>query len=187
MDSLNSDGTTPAQKPSFFENPKKVKGVFALLIVLTVIFFLAAGALGYLYWEKNQSLKKSNQENQRIVDQLRKDKSDLEKRVADLNKENEDLKKSNQQTSEEKTNKETIVKAYTEILTYVASVIEKYNGFDNWTDADYQKGREIAKKTQSSSFLETVDWAWTRHDISQMTRFTRFLNEVASGINDNLP
>ena len=177
--------TTP--KIGFFNNPKKVKGVFALLIVLTVIFFLAAGALGYLYWEKNDSFKKSNQENQKIVDQLKKDKADLEKQLADAKKENEDLKNSNKQTTEEKANKETIVKAYTEVLTYVASIIDKYQGFDNWTDADYQKGLEIAKKTQSSSFLETCQWAWTRKDISQMTRFVRFLNEVASGINDNLP
>ena len=187
MDSVETNETLTTPKQGFFENPKKVKGVFALLIVLTVIFFLAAGVLGYLYWKKNDSYKKSNQENQRIIDQLRKDKSDLEKQVADLNKENEDLKKSNQQTNEEKTNKETIIKAYTEVLTYVASVIDKYQGFDNWTEADYQKGIEIVKKTQSSSFLETCQWAWTRKDISQMTRFVRFLNEVASGINDNLP
>ncbi|MCX6811145.1 MAG: hypothetical protein NT039_00405 [Candidatus Berkelbacteria bacterium] len=177
--------TTP--KIGFFNNPKKVKGVFVLLIILTVLFFLAAGVLGYLYWKKNDNYKRSNQENQQQLDKVNKEKADLEKQIADLKKENEDLKNSGEKSTAEAANKEAIVKAYTEVLAYVASVIDKYQGFDNWTEADYQKGLEIAKKTQSSSFLETCQWAWTRKDISQMTRFVRFLNEVASGINDNLP
>lgn len=190
MDSLTANEATPAPKPSFFADPKKAKGAFITVLIFLIVFFLAAGTLGYLYWQKNDSYKKlnqTNQENQQRLDQLNKDKAGLEKQIADAKKENEDLKNSSKQTTEEKTNKETIVKAYTETLTYVASIIDKYQGFDNWTEADYQKGIEIVKKTQSTSFLETCQWAWTRHDISQMTRFVRFLNEVASGINDNLP
>lgn len=187
MDSNLSVQTTPPTKPGIFDNPKKGKTAFTVVLIFMIIFLLVAGGLGYLYWKKSDSYKKSNQENQKIIEQLKKDKTDLEKQIADLKKENEDLKNANKQTSEEKTNKETIVKAYTEILSYVASIIEKYNGFDGWTEADYQKGLEIAKKTQSSSFYATCQWAWTRKDIGQMTRFVRFLNEVASGINDNLP
>lgn len=188
MDSLtaNESEPAPASQPGFFDNPKKAKGTFITFLILTIIFFLSAAVLGYLYWKKSESSKKSNQEKQTQIDQLNTDKAGLDKQLADAKKESEDLKNANKESGAEKTNKQAIVKAYTETLTYVASVIDKYQGFDNWTDADYQKGLEIAKKTQSSSYLATVEWAWTRHDISQMTRFVRFLNETASGINDNL-
>lgn len=189
MDSLttNESGPTPAQNLGFFENPKKAKGAFVTFLILTIIFFLSAAALGYLYWKKSESAKKSNQEKQAQINQLNQDKVGLDKQLADAKKENEDLKKANKESDADKANKQAIVKAYTETLTYVASIIDKYQGFDNWADTDYQKGLEVAKKTQSSSYLATVEWAWTRHDIPQMTRFVRFLNETASGINENLP
>ncbi len=181
-----STKATPPIKLGFFDNPKKAKGVFAVFLILTIIFLLISGALGYLYWQKDKSLKNSNREKQSQIDQLNKDKTDLEKQLTDVKKENEELKNKNKETDTEKANKEAIVSAYLEVLTYVASLIDKYQGFDNWTEADYQKGLEIAKKTQSSSFLATCQWAWTRKDISQMTRFVRFLNELASGISDTL-
>lgn len=189
MDSLtaNESAPAPAEKPGFFADPKKAKGAFVTFLILTIIFFLSAAVLGYLYWKKSDTSKKSNQEKQAQIDQLNQDKAGLEKQLADIKKENEDLKNANKESDADKANKQTIVKAYTETLTYVASVIDKYQGFDNWTDADYQRGLEIAKKTQSSSYLATVEWAWTRHDIPQMTRFVRFLNETATGINENLP
>lgn len=166
--------------------PKPKKWPLILFIILTVIFFLGAGALGGLYWQKNKSYEKLSQEKQAQNDQLDKDKASLEKQLADVKKEKEDLENANKESDAEKANKQTIAKAYTKTLTYVASLIDKYQGFDNWTEADYQAGLEIAKKTQSSSFLATCQWAWTRKDISQMTRFVRFLDELATGINENL-
>lgn len=186
-ESVETNETLTSPKQGFFADPKKAKTAFVVVLIFLIIFVLGAGTLGYLYWKKNQSLKTTNENNQRTVEQLNKDKADLERQVADTKKENEDLKKLNQETDATKANKEAVVKAYTEVLSYIASIIDKYQGFDNWTEADYQKGIEIAKKTQSTSFLATCQWAWTRKDISQMTRFVRFLNEVASGINDNLP
>lgn len=165
---------------------KSKKWVLVLFIILTVIFFLGAATLGYFYWQKNNSYKKLNQDKQQQADQSSKDKASLEKQLTDTKKEKEALENASKESDAEKANKQTIAKAYTETLTYVASLIDKYQGFDNWTEADYQAGLEIAKKTQSSSFLATCQWAWTRKDISQMTRFVRFLNETATGINENL-
>ena len=178
--------STPTPKPGFFADPKKAKGIFITFLILTIVFFLAAAALGYLYFKKNKDLKKSNQENQVVIDQLKKDKTDLEKQVADAKKETEDLKNSSKQSSETAANKQTIIKAYTEILTYFAQVVENHNGFDGWTDAEYQHAREIAKATQSPEFLATVDWAWNQKTVSVMERVVRFLKEISVGINDNL-
>jgi len=187
--SKSSIETTPSAKPGFFDNPKKAKTVFTVFLILTIVFLLAAGALGYLYWQKDKSLKdtnKQNQDKQVQIDQLNKDKTSLEKQVTDLTKENEDLKSSSQQSSAEAANKQTIIRAYTEILTYFANVMITHGGFTGWTDAEYQNGREIAKKTQSSSFLATVDWAWNNITGDPAAKVGRFLKEIASGINENL-
>lgn len=186
MDSLTTDETTPAQKPSFFENQKKAKGAFITVLIFLIVFFLTAGALGYLYWQKNRSFKKLNQENQQRIDQLNKDRVDLDKQVVDLKKENEDLKNSNKESIEAAANKKTITEAYTEILAYFAEVVETHGGFTGWTDAEYQHAREIAKKTQNSGFLSTVDWAWNQTGVDPTTRVVRFLKEISSGINENL-
>ncbi len=184
MESITISKTPNPMEPTTPAKPKKWPLI--LFVILTVIFLFGAAALGYFYWKKNDSYKKLSRDKQTQADQLNKDKASLEKQLTNVKKEKEDLENATKETDAEKANKLTIVKAYTETLTYVASLINKYQGFDNWTEADYQAGLEIAKKTQSSSYLATVQWAWTRKDISQMTRFVRFLNETAAGINENL-
>jgi len=183
MESI-SISETPPKKPAEPLKPKK--GVIALLIILVLIFVLTAGGLGYLYWQKNNNYKKLNQDKQTQIDNLNQDKTNLEKQVADLTKENTDLKNTSQQSSETAANKLTIIKAYTEILTYFAQVVELHSGFTGWTNAEYLHARDIAKKTQSSSFLATVDWAWNQESVDPILRVVRFLKEIAAGINENL-
>lgn len=185
-DSNLSIETQNETKSGFFDNPKKAKTAFTIVLIFMIIFFLAAAVLGYFYWKKNNSYNNSNQEKQTQIDQLNKNKADLEKRITDLTKENEDLKNLSQKSSDEAANKITIIKAYTEILTYFAQVLATHNGFTGWTDAEYQHARNIAKKTQSSSFLATVDWAWNNITGDPAGKIARFLKEIASGINENL-
>jgi cell division protein FtsB len=186
MDSNLSVQTTTPTKPGFFDNPKKAKTAFIVVLIFMILFILTTAGLSYLYWKKSESYRKLSQEKQIQIDQLNKDKDDLNQQIADLKKENEDLKNQSQQSSEEAANKKTIVQAYTEILTYFAQVLETHGGL-NWTEAEYQHAREIAKKTQSSSFLATIDWAWNNTTGDPIAKIVRFIKEAASGINENLP
>ncbi|MBU2595261.1 hypothetical protein KJ713_00285 [Patescibacteria group bacterium] len=187
METISVNETPNPLEPA--TTPKPKKWPLTLFVILTIVFFLGAGALGYLYWQKNDSYKKlnqTNQEKQQQLDQSNKDKAGLEKQIADLTQENEDLKKSNKESDEAKANKKTIIEAYTEILAYFAQVVETHGGFTGWTNAEYLHARDIAKKTQSTGFLATVDWAWNQTSVDPTTRVVRFLKEIASGINENL-
>jgi hypothetical protein len=161
-----------------FSDPIKAKRLFIIFLVLAIVFLLASGALGYLFYKKNSAYKNLEAEKNQLQAQTSGSSSDLEK----LRKENEDLK--NQVSGWEK--KAAQAKAYTAVLSYVNGLVSKHNGFDNWTQGEFQQGRKLAQATGNSSFVAEVDWLWNHEEISQMTRMVRFMNAIVAGVNGSL-
>jgi len=161
-----------------FSDPIKTKKVFVVFLVLTIVFFLGAGTLGYLYYQKANAYKTLEAEKNQLAVQTQGSQSDFEK----LKKENEDLKKQVADWDE----KAAQAKTYTAVLDYVTGLVEKHNGFDNWTEAEFQQGRKLAQTTGNSSFVAEIDWLWQHKEVDQMTRMVRFMNAIVSGVNGSL-
>ena len=161
-----------------FNDPVKAKKLFITFLVLMIIFFLGMCVLGFLYYKKASAFKNLEAEKNQLSQQTQGSASDLEK----LKKENADLK--TQISSWEK--KSAQAKAYTAVLSYVNGLVEKHNGFDNWTQGEFQQGKRLAQATSSDSFVSLVDWLWNHEEISQMTRMVRFMNAIVLGVNGSL-
>ncbi|MFH1749425.1 MAG: hypothetical protein ABH837_00775 [bacterium] len=169
---------------SIFEDSKKAKIAFISTLVIAIIFFLGSGVLGYMFYGKYNDYKN-----------LKDKYTDLkEVTVGDLEKEIEDLQKQVDTLTTEKTALEEQIKekdagiatanAYNEFLKYMTQIIKTHNGFTGWTDAEYQVGRTKAQATGSTSFVNTVDWAWNRTDIDPVTRVIGVWDAVANGISN---
>ena len=167
-----------------FDEPKKAKTAFIITLVFAIIFFLGSGVLGYMFYEKYNDHKN-----------LKDKYSDLKEiTLSDLEKENEDLQTqidtlTKEKTALQKTNKEmkdgiAVANAYNEFCKYMTQIIDVHNGFTGWTDAEYQVGRTKAQATGSTSFVNTVDWAWNRTDIDPVTRVIGVWNAIATGISN---
>jgi cell division protein FtsB len=161
-----------------FSDPIRAKRMFVTFLILAIIFFLASGAFGYLFYTKNRAYKSLEAEKNQLQENTQISASDLEK----LRKENEDLKKQVADWEE----KTAQVKTYTAVLSYVTGLVSKHNGFDHWTEAEFQQGRRLAQATGNSSFVAEIDWLWHHEEISQMTRMVRFMNDIVSGVNGSL-
>lgn len=76
--------------------------------------------------------------------------------------------------------------AYNDFLEYLTQVIDAHDGFNGWTDAEYQVGREKAQATGNQSFIDTVDTAWNNHAIDVTTRVINVYRGIVSGTKDAL-
>lgn len=127
-------------------------------------------------------------EKTKQVADLEKAKADLEKTNQDLTKQKSDLEKTKKSLEDQiAANKAKFakIKAYTAVLSYLGDLLLVHNGLDGWTEEEFQKGRQLAVATGDSKFVETVDWAWSRKDISQMIRLVKFLDDAIAGIESN--
>ena len=62
-----------------FSDPIKTKKVFVVFLVLTIVFFLGAGTLGYLYYQKANAYKTLEAEKNQLAVQTQGSQSDFEK------------------------------------------------------------------------------------------------------------
>jgi len=165
-----------------FDDPKKAKIAFITTLVIAIIFFLGSGVLGYMYYDKYNDHR-----------DLKEKYSDLKEiTLSDLEKENEELQGQVDTLTEEKLALEEQIKtkdvgiavanAYNEFHKYMNQVIQTHNGFDGWTDAEYQIARRKAQATGSNTFVNTVDTAWNRTDIDPLTRLLNVWKGIVSGI-----
>ena len=165
---------------SMFDEPRKAKIAFGIALSLLIIFFLASGVLGYFFykkydsyqdiWSRYTSMKKDDTKDAEITD--------LEKQIEELTAEKTALEKENKELKDGI----AVANAYNEFLKYMTHIIDVHNGFTGWTDAEYQVGRTKAQATGSTSFVNTVDWAWNRTDVDITTRVIGVWNAIATGI-----
>ncbi len=177
----------------FVNDPAKCKKVFILMLVLAIVFFLAAGTLGYLYYAKHNDYKslqtEKEAEKEALEQQLETAAEDLQKEVEKLEKQKTDLeneKKSLEDQVTASSAKLKTVKAYMDSLSYLIGLIETHNGMDNWTEAEFQQGRQLVQTTGDQNFLNVVDAAWADTGGDQTIRLLNVLKALASGVNSNL-
>jgi len=172
----------------FVNDPVKSKRVFILMLILTIVFFLGAGVLGYFYYAKNKAYRSLSSEKTNLENQ-QKSSADLQKQIDTLTKENTDLTKTKKDQKDQIDSwqaKAAKARAYNDVMRYFAAITKAHNGFDGWTDVEYQTGRAKAQATGDTAFVNTVDWAWNRKDVSQMDRAVGFWNAVCDGIDNSL-
>src|SRR4030042_4962742 len=141
----------------------KFKIAFFTTLVTTIVFLVAAAALGYVYYTKSQAYNDLNSANNKC----KKEKAALEKQAssssATLNqklKTCEDQKKAALDTNKNKTDK---VAAYNTLFSYFITVLRTHSGLNGWTDAEYQKARGLAQATEDQHMEDKNDWAWNHH------------------------
>lgn len=181
---------------SLFDNPPKAKNIFGIFLALSIVFFLATGVFSYLYYQKymqNKTLESQIWElegkSTTTTFSAKQSEADLKKQITDLQTENIKLTKTNKELNDQATANKTKVDkvlTYNQFFEYLNSVIEKYNGFDGWTDADYQAGLTKAQATGDTSFVATVNWAWYETTVPQMTRAIGVWKAISTGITNSL-
>ncbi len=173
----------------FANDPTKCKKVFILMLVLAIVFFLAAGALGYLYYAKHNDYKSLQTEKESLERQLETATEDLQKEIEELKKQKSDLENEKKSLEDQVTAnnaKLKTVKAYIDCLSYLIGLIETHNGLDDWSEAEFQKGRELVQATGDSNFLSVVDTAWADKSTDQMIRLVNVFKAFIAGVNSNL-
>ncbi|MCX6806531.1 MAG: hypothetical protein NT135_00150 [Candidatus Berkelbacteria bacterium] len=180
----------------FVNDPVKSKRVFILMLVLTIVFFLATGAFVYLFWTKlsqNRELNSQNQalteENQKLTSEQSTATGDLQTQIDSLKKEKVALTKQRDDYKNQMTSYEAKIakaKTYNDFFKYMNTVIGTHGGFSGWTDTEFQQGRAKAQATGDSSFITTVDWAWNQQSIDPWVRALGVWNGITLGIDNAL-
>lgn len=178
---------------SFYEDPKKARRVFVITLTFAIIFLLSTGTLGYFYWAKTKQAKNAANAFGEQTKKLDDEKKALEKKLDETNKEFDSTKalsSGDKKALEEKITKyeekTKTITACNEFLRYLNQVTIDHGGFDGWTEAEYQTGRQKAQGTGDQALVSIVDWAWNNKDIAQMTRFNTVLKAVVDGVAKNL-
>ena len=168
--------------------PAKTNVGMIVFLLLTIIFFLVAIVLGYLYYQKAKASQTLTTEKERLEEQiasipeLQEQLDQLEAEKEDIAKDEDDLTTSN----EDWTAKMESVEAYNSVLAYISNLLRVHGGFESWTNAEYQQGRKLAQATGDTNLVSVVDWAWNNKTISQTTRLRRVIDAVVSGITSTL-
>lgn len=166
----------------FIKDPVKAKRAFIAVFVIGLIFILATIGMGFLYWQKSSAYKDLKGEKEKL-EATKKTKTltekELQEKVTTLEKQVTDLQAADKQ-------EKAAVKAYLEVLNYMALLVERHGGFDGWTEAEFQEGRRLAVATGNSSYVASIDYCWGRTDIPQMTRLVKFLRDTVTAINNAL-
>jgi hypothetical protein len=168
----------------------KVKRV--VLISVVAALTIGAAALGYLYYSENKDKKDLAAENKELQARYEKIASKLEGQVDELTggttsltgekttleEQNASLKAENQEYASGM----ATIKAYNDVFKFYNTVLDTHDGFTGWTDAEFQTGLALAQKTGSTSFINTVNWAWYETSVPVFDRVLRYQKEIASGI-----
>ncbi len=177
---------------SFLDDPIRAKRAFWTSFSLLILFFFSSVFLGFLFYQSYTNYQTLKTENQRLTNKPTPSPSvsaSSDMSIADLTKENLDLKleKMNleKQIADDRTRDEK-VKAYNDFFKYLNSVILAHNGFEGWTEAEYQTARTKAEATKDSSFVSTIDWAWHNTDTPPLDRLIRVWTSIDQGIGNNL-
>jgi len=159
--------------------------------------------LGYFYYKAHKNYKTTKAKLDELTQESALSSGDLNVQLKELKAQNDKLTKENEQLKKEKIvwekDKETLVasvndkttkmakaKAYNDTLNYIVDLISVHNGLSGITEAEYQKGRQIAQTTNDQSFVDLCDWAWQNESINQIERLTAVLKSIATNISSNL-
>lgn len=174
---------------AFYDEPLKAKKVFIIFLVLSIVFFLGCGVLGYLFYKEHKlvrdkdSLITQKDANiatlQKELDSTSSASSKTTTNLSDTNKALENQIKSYKA-------KISKANAYNEFFKYLTAVISAHGGFSGWTDGEFQTAKEKAEATGDASFISTVNWAWYETSVDPTVRVIRVWNEIGSGIENAL-
>ncbi|MFA5157641.1 MAG: hypothetical protein WC451_00410 [Patescibacteria group bacterium] len=180
----------------FVNDPRKAKIAFVVVLLLAIVFFLASGALGYLYWHKLDDRNNLAASKQQVEESLSATLKTAENNLTAANKEIADLQASTDSSGQSISSLQkqiadykaglAKITAYKEFLKYYNSVIETHNGYTGWTDAEFQVGKTKAEATGDASFVSTVNWAWYETSVDVATRIIRVNKEIVSGIESGI-
>lgn len=180
----------------FVNDPVKSKRVFIAVLIISIVFFVGTGVLGYLYYkerklvnEKQSAIIQKDQEIANLQLQLDEYTGSSESARESLKSQNDILKKSNKTLTDQVNDyKAKSAKAllYNEVLKYVNSIIEAHGGFDGWTDAEFQTGKTKAEATGDAAYISMINWAWYEKSVPPLTRALRFFKDTASAIENSL-
>jgi len=177
---------------SFLDDPIRAKRAFWISFYLLLLFFLSTVILGFLFYQSYINYRTLKTENQFLTNKPTPSPSvsaSSSTNIDDLTKENLDLKleKMNleKQIADDKT-KDEKAKAYNDFFKYLNSVIMAHNGFEGWTEAEYQTARTKAEATKDGSFVSTIDWAWHDTNTPPLDRLIRVWTSIDQGIGNNL-
>lgn len=170
-------------------DPRKAKIAFIVVLVLAIVFFLGAGALGYLYWKKVDSYKSLADEKKKLEDsienQISSKTEDLQTQIETLEKEKTDLETDKSALQDQIDNYKVgmaKITAYKEFYKYYNQVIETHSGFTGWTDQEYAVGRSKAEATGDQDFVAVVDYAWNETSVDPTTRVIRVNKAIVTGL-----
>jgi len=176
---------------SFLEDPIKTKRAFWISFSLLLVFFISTAVLGFLFYQSYKNYKALKEENQRLVSLPSPSPtiSASPGSQTDLLKENTDLKlekmKLEKQIADDEA-KDAKAKAYNDFFKYLNSVIMAHNGFEGWTEAEYQEAYRKAEATGDGNFVSVIEWAWHDTNTSQLDRLIKVWTLIDQGIGNNL-
>lgn len=170
------------------DNNKKTKVTIVVFLILAVVFFLASGFLGYLYWNKNKSYdslasEKANIESS-IDEKISEKITELETKVTSLESEKSTLEAEKSYRDDRIESYKTgmaKISSYKEALKHYYSVVETHRGYTGWTDQEYAIFRSKAEATGDKDFVDVVDYAWNETSVDVITRVLRFHQALVTG------
>lgn len=200
--------TSPKLKEEKTDNKKAGKSpkrLIIFLIIFLVISFITSGVLIYLYYKQRKEANSLKDTSASLTAQV----SSLEEQLADASlssseyldsidqldsdleeqeKDNNDLKADKAQLQEEIDDyeqKQANIKAYNDFFSYLHYLIN-LRGFDDYTEAEYNTAIAKAQATGDQGLVDAVN-ALASAPVGERTdEFATVLNEVTTGINDNL-
>ena len=173
---------------SFVDDPIKLRRAFWVTLSLLIVFFLSTVALGFFSYQSVKKYQSLYDENLRLTTSVLPTPTPSAT-ASTLDQENADLKLENHTLEEQLAAKNTKIakaKTYNDFFQYMNSVIEAHNGFDGWTEAEYQIAYNKAQATGDNAFTGVVDAAWHDADGDPTTRILRVLKTINEGIANNL-
>lgn len=172
----------------FVNDPRKAKIGFVVVLLLAVIFFLAAGVLSYFYWQKTDSYKSLADEKQKlevsVEDQIAAKTTELQTQIDVLEKEKTESgadKSALQGQIDSFRDGMAKITTYKEALKYYYSVLETHGGYTGWTDQEYAIFRSKAQATGDQDFVDVVDYTWNETSVDVVTRLIRFHQALVTG------
>lgn len=181
---------------SIFDNPVKAKNLFGIFLAISIVLFIGLGTAGYFYYLKYQENKVLSAKVWELEGSTtsasysaKQSEAELKKQISDLQKDKTDLAKENKTLTDQATATKTKIDkalAYNQVFVYLNSLVVKYSGLDNWTEADYQAGLVKVRATEDKNLENTVDWAWHDSTVDDLTRALSVWQTIANGVENSL-
>lgn len=179
----------------FVKDPIKSRKVFIWMLVLAILFLVGTGALAFVVYLKDARIGSLKTENQNLNDRITNLSTDSDKLKAEQESSGQSLaeqivalkkeKKSLQDQLTIDQGKIAKIKTYNDFFKYLNQIIETHNGFDGWTDAEFQVGKTKAEAIGDTSFVSTVNSAWYEQSIPPTSRVMSVWKAIVAGIEGN--